>query len=692
MIRLPFGIGRNEIWFSLKAFAASVLALWIALSLDLQKPYWAMATAYIVIQPLAAAVTSKAVFRVAGTVLGAAAAVVLVPNLVGAPELLCLALAGWVGLCLFFSLLDRTPRSYVAMLAGYSAAIIAFTSVNAPDQIFDIALSRTEEITIGIICAALLSRLVAPRHLGPLLTGRLDGWLADAGRWAGDVLSGRPEPKTSLADRRRLATDTVEMLALTTHLPYDTSELRYVTRRVQDLQQHMTALLPLLSGLEDRLSALRSAGALDPPVALLVDDVARWIEGTERAVAGRPEELRQRAEDLAATLQAPGSAAWSWPALLTATLLERLRQLVDVWANSLALRAHISDPRHRRTPLRPIAARPKGEARLHVDVPMAALAGLSVGIATLASCAFWIVTGWHDGSGAAQMTAIFFSLFAAMDNPLPVMRLFGRYTLYAILAVGLFQFAILPFADGFLELVLVMAPFLLVFGALMATPRYGPLGFLMCVNMPLVTLLDARLHLSFTTFINTNTASMLGIFIATMTAALLTAMGAERSIARLLRANRIDLAHIAMWHGGRDTAALVRRLVDRFGLLTQRLMALPAAHAPAPERVLVDLRIGLNIAALQRARLQLPVAARQAIEALLARLADRFRDRARMEDAPPLAGAIDDALALVVDRHHTSPAARSAMNALIGLRHALAPSAAAPIIVPALTSGWSLPS
>jgi uncharacterized membrane protein YccC len=37
-----------------------------------------------------------------------------------------------VALTLTLSLLDRTPRGYVFMLAGYTAAIIGFPSVNAP--------------------------------------------------------------------------------------------------------------------------------------------------------------------------------------------------------------------------------------------------------------------------------------------------------------------------------------------------------------------------------------------------------------------------------------------------------------------------------------------------------------------------------------------------------------------------------
>ena len=75
------------------------------------------------------------------------------------PELLVLALALWAAVCLYVSLLDRTPRSYMFMLAGYTAALIGFPAVLDPGAIFDTALARIEEITLGIVCASLVSSL-----------------------------------------------------------------------------------------------------------------------------------------------------------------------------------------------------------------------------------------------------------------------------------------------------------------------------------------------------------------------------------------------------------------------------------------------------------------------------------------------------------------------------------------------------
>ena len=129
-------IGVREAAFSVNCFAAAMLALVVSFRLGLDRPFWAMATVYITSQPLSGAVRSKAVFRLIGTIVGASATVVLVPLLVNAPVLLSLALALWVAGCQFVSLLDRTPRSYLFMLAGYTAAIVGFPSVTHPEAIF----------------------------------------------------------------------------------------------------------------------------------------------------------------------------------------------------------------------------------------------------------------------------------------------------------------------------------------------------------------------------------------------------------------------------------------------------------------------------------------------------------------------------------------------------------------------------
>jgi len=56
--------------FALKVCAAALLALFVALWIDLPRPYWAVSTVFITIQPLAGATRSNAIYRVYGTLPG----------------------------------------------------------------------------------------------------------------------------------------------------------------------------------------------------------------------------------------------------------------------------------------------------------------------------------------------------------------------------------------------------------------------------------------------------------------------------------------------------------------------------------------------------------------------------------------------------------------------------------------------
>jgi uncharacterized membrane protein YccC len=170
--------------YALRTFAAAMLAFSIALLLDMPRPYWAMASVYITSNLFTGATTSKAVYRILGTLIGAAGTIVLVPNLVNAPELLSLGIALWVGTCLYLSLIDGTPRSYVFLLAGYTVALLGFPIVSMPQSAFDIVVSRVQEITLGIVCASVVAMLVLPRSVASAVTAQTDAWLAGARRLA----------------------------------------------------------------------------------------------------------------------------------------------------------------------------------------------------------------------------------------------------------------------------------------------------------------------------------------------------------------------------------------------------------------------------------------------------------------------------------------------------------------------------
>jgi uncharacterized membrane protein YccC len=119
-----------------------------------------------------------------------------VPNLANAPELLCLLLAAWVGMCLHVSLLDRTPRSYVSMLAGYTSSDLrALPTLQARSRPPSLV-----SITVGILCTTLVHQVVFPAT-SSIVAQRIEAWMQDIRRLAFDSFAGDGENERVRQDR-----------------------------------------------------------------------------------------------------------------------------------------------------------------------------------------------------------------------------------------------------------------------------------------------------------------------------------------------------------------------------------------------------------------------------------------------------------------------------------------------------------
>ncbi|PZA10463.1 hypothetical protein DNX69_13925 [Rhodopseudomonas palustris] len=84
-------------------------------------PKWAMLTVYLTAQPFAGSVRSRAVYRFVGTLLGACAAIALVPALVDQPALLSVPVTAWAGLCLW----SRRSRADADLLRAVDVGLPA---------------------------------------------------------------------------------------------------------------------------------------------------------------------------------------------------------------------------------------------------------------------------------------------------------------------------------------------------------------------------------------------------------------------------------------------------------------------------------------------------------------------------------------------------------------------------------------
>ncbi|SOZ00919.1 putative transporter; Fusaric acid resistance domain [Cupriavidus taiwanensis] len=643
--------------FSLKAFAAAMLALYIALALGLARPYWAMATVYFVSHPLTGATRSKAAYRIAGTVLGATAAVATVPQLVNMPIVLMGAIALWISVLVYLSLLQRTPRSYVCLLAAYTLPIVALPAVSQPAQIFDIAVARIEEIVIGIVCAGLVGSVVFPAKVAPALRARADTWLSDAAAWASDILAGSPRADHS---RHRLAADILQLDQLISQLAYDT-EGGHTLRHARALRGRMTMLMPLLSSLDSVLQALRChAAGIPADLREALAATAAWLAGdAATAPAAAPEGWRMLS----------GPDASGWHDRLAATAADQLQRLCALYGECRALQQGIGDHRTG-TPL------PRGEpaaeaAGHHHDHGMLLFGAVSSGLAVFCAGLLWIFSGWEDGASAVVVASIASCFFAAVDEPRRMAGAFVRWSAICLLISSGYLFLVVPHAHTFEALAALLALPYLGIGLLISRPGFQLIAMLLSVNTAAFANVQAVFDADFLAIFNTCLASAAAMVFAPLWSVAARPFGARAAARRLVRASWNDLARAATLRATDGDARLGARMLDRLGQLVPRL---GAAGDPLSADGFHALQVGYCALALHKALPDLPPPARKPVRRVLAAVARHFRAQLRAGRRVPvaagLAAAVGEAMAAVAA---SGRAQRGTLGALVVLQVTLLP-------------------
>jgi uncharacterized membrane protein YccC len=376
----------------------------------------------------------------------------------------------------------------------------------------------------------------------------------------------------------------------------------------------------------------------------------------------------------------PSGRALGWSGLIELNLAARLHRLVDLCVETRSLRQHIDAGVHGKLPeaVRRLPGVPT--SALHQDRGMALLSAFAAVVATLACCAFWIMTGWPSGAAAPMMAAVLCCFFSTQDDPVPFIKGFLVYTIYSIPVSALYILGILPAIHSFEMLALVCAPTFLLVGVWIARPstfgRAMPWLFGLCGTL---ALLDTN-NVDIVSFTNGTLAQVLGLVAAAVTTGVLRRVGAGWTARRLLKAGWSELARLGSGERVTSLAEFSARMVDRVGLLAPRLAL--AASQPNPQQdlqatdALRDLRIGLNMTILQDVRSQLG-RGEAAIKPLMAQLSRHFALRPGVDRdcESRLLGTLDNALRAICDG--TRDAFQTeALAALTGMRRDLFPQAA----------------
>lgn len=557
----------QAIQFAVKTLLGGGLALWCALRLGLEQPQWALMTAFIVAQPLSGMVVQKGLARLLGTLIGTCMAVLFMGLFAQAPWLFLLALAGWLGLCTAASTMLRSAWSYAFVLAGYTVAIIGLPAINAPLSVFDQAVARCTEISLGILCATLVSAILWPQRVERQLALQARvAWQAgiNASRLA---LGGEPQARQGLLEvlGRIVAVD-----AQREHAWFEGDRGRQRASALRVLSRDLLGVLRLARGVARQWRQLDNAQAR----ALMP-----WREQVEaRLQDASPTGLVELANDLRqAALDEHRSAVEQF-------CLERMAVLV--------LRVQAS--------CESLQAVEKGQApsaaatslSWHSDWQTATLYGLRSALTFLALAAFWLATAWTAASGALLLACVVCSLFASRDNAAQIGMMFLRGIFVALPVAFLVGQILLPQLSGFPMLCLALGvP--LFFGALgMARPAMAATATSFSLHFIVLCTPQNAMRYDVAFFINEALAMLIGVGCAVMAFHLLALRDPVWHGRRLLNATLLDLARLTRmaqagaesWFGG--------RIADRLLQLARHYPALPEQSRSRWDDGLVSLDLG----------------------------------------------------------------------------------------------------
>ena len=568
---LAFRPSRLDLIFALKTFIAGMLALFVSFELDLINPMWSIGTVLIIANPYSGMVSSKCVYRVIGTMGGAVVALTLTPHLINTPWLFTVVLSLWVGFALYVSLLDRTPRSYAFMLAGYSTAMIVFNSITYIDQynIFDIALARVIEISIGVISSAVVSATILPMHIGSAIKQRVIKTLKDTENLFANLLTADPQQNNT----QLLATitrDTTDIHALAVHLSYEKGELHGMTKPLQEMLHQISMVVANLVALSERIKQLQELHFIETHSEKLQQLSAHVVHFLEQKDLIVDENILQLQDEFESDFLSLMESASTHQQVLVAAMKMDVRHFISnvlavkvLWQRIQQGNKEIPDN------ITPMTTK---YPSLHRDHGVAIRGGISAVLITFIVTGVWIISGWKAGFMMAQMGAVTACILTALDNPVPVLRIFIWGSIASAVLVFVYAFGIFPHVTTFWELGLVLLPMFLFAVSMMANQMLMPVGMVLGIN----TMMGLNLHNAYSmdavSYLDGSFAMILGVLVSLVVIDVVRAMSPDTSASRILALHYRAMRQAIYLPYGLDFKVHLRSMLDRIGILNSKVV------------------------------------------------------------------------------------------------------------------------
>ncbi|WP_447928166.1 FUSC family protein [Vreelandella sp. EE27] len=521
----------SAVKFAIKATLAMMLALYIALALDLERPYWALiSAAFLQVRPMSGMVIEKGICQLGGTFIGVVAGIVIMAFFAQARVPALISLTLWIALCTYVGSLWRNNYTYGCLMAAVTAMlIVVIAGGSTPAGIFNVAMARLTELGLGAICATLVSSLLWPSRVGGHLAQQADTVINSAFSHAALRLEASDDRDAMLKAMR-------ESLGALTMLETDSQAARFegpegpgrirashvLTRRTLRFLASLYALHQLLFEHTQRL---------DPTSVAIARELAQGFRDAEdvNGVANARKHLqglRARVHENDETQAHPLSP-------LDRRLRLGLREVLGHAMIMLDAREAIAAPGAYTLKAGPLA--------WHRDRVAAAINGVRSGLVFAGLATFWIVTAWDSAMVAMMLGTLFSAFFATRDNPVTVTVMFYKGMLAAIPSAFIFGHVLLAQVHDFPLMAVVFGTPL--FLGLLGATNPATMGYCLAFTIfnILLTMPGNDMDFSFDSFANRAVAAIIGLTTVVTAFRLLPGLGTRLRRRRLIRAISRDI-------------------------------------------------------------------------------------------------------------------------------------------------------